>query len=212
MNAFLLQSSWNEMSKELTVTLSDIEYKILLKTKIVEGENGEKLRNLFRYYLSTIPELKSSEYALKRVEKKDEIDTILRDVWASYELSDNPTELWKEDKVNTLISDLVEINVLMKVGEKQFVPSNKFRSLFKTLLHDIAVENAEMDEYSAACVATIQLLIEFCAGCIDKETIRDGTIFLNEGWMFVYATAMKRAREFMRTKKKFPEMQVPGPS
>jgi len=28
--------------------------------KVVEGEDGEKLRNLFRLYVSTIPELKSS--------------------------------------------------------------------------------------------------------------------------------------------------------
>ncbi len=197
------------MSKDLTVTLSDIEYDILKKMKIVEGENGDKLRNLLRFYISTIPELKSSEYALKRVEKREEIDTILREVWAAYELTDNPAELWKEEKVNKLISDLVEINVLVKTGERQFIPSNKFRSLFKMLLHDIAVENREMDEYSAACMATIQLLLEFGAGSLSRETIRDGTIFINDGWMFVYATAMKRAREFMKTKKLYPEMPVP---
>jgi hypothetical protein len=197
------------MSKELTVTLSDIEYDILKKMKIVEGENGEKLRHLLRFYISTIPDLKSSEYGLKRIENKDEIDEILRNVWAEYELTDNPTELWKEDKVNKLISDLVEINVLMKIGDKQFVPSNKFRNLFKTLLHDVATEDREIDEYTAACVATIQLLIEFGAGSISNKIIRDGTILLNEGWLFVYATAMRRARDFMKTKKKFPEVPVP---
>jgi hypothetical protein len=93
----------------------------------------------------------------------------------------------------------------MKTGEKQYIPSNKFRSLFKMLLHDIATESGNMDEYSAACVATIQLLMEFGAGVLSNETIRDGTIFLNEGWMFIYATAMKKARDFMKTKKMFPE-------
>ncbi len=199
------------MPKDLKVTLSDLEYEIFKKIKIVEGEDGEKLRNLFRLYISTIPELKSSEYALKRVEKKDEIEEILREVWAAYEVADNPTELWKEDKINKLMSDLVETNVLMKTGERQFIPSNKFRSLFKMLLHNIASESKDMDEYSAACIATILLLMEFGAGALSKETIRDATILINEGWMFVYATAMKRAREFMKTKKMFPEIPAPVP-
>lgn len=195
------------MPKNLTVTLSDVEYEILKKINVVEGEDGEKLRNLLRLYISTIPGLKSSEYALKRVENKEEIDSLLRDVWAAYELTDNPTETWKNDKIDKLMSDLVEINVLVKTGEKQFIPTSKFRNLFKMLLHDIATESKEMDEYSAACIATIQLLMEFSGGTLGKETIRDGTILLNEGWMFVYATAMKNAREFMRTKKLFPETE-----
>jgi hypothetical protein len=196
------------MSKILNVTLTDIEYQILKKMTIVEGEDGEKLRNLLRYYLFTLPELKSAEYALKRVENKEEIESHLRDVWAAYELTENPTEVWKEDKIKKLSSDLIEINVLLRTGEKQYVPSNKVRNLFKMLLHDIATESKNMDEYSAACVATIQLLMEFGAGMFSKETIRDGTIFLNEGWLFVYATAMKKAREFMKTKKMFTE-EVP---
>ncbi len=197
------------MPKDLTVTLSDLEYEIFKKMKIVEGEDGEKLKNLFRLYLSTIPELKSSEYALKRVENKEEIEEILRQVWAEYELTDNPTEQWPDDKINKLIDDLIEVNVLIKTGERQFIPTNKFRSLFKMLLHDIATESRDMDEYSAACVATIQLQMEFGGRALSRETIRDGTILINEGWMFVYATAMKRAREFMKTKKVFPEMAIP---
>ncbi len=196
------------MPKNLTVTLSDMEYEILKKINVVEGEDGEKLRNLLRLYISTIPGLKSSEYALKRVENKEEIDSLLRDIWAAYELTDNPTETWKDDKIDKLISDLVEINVLVKTGEKQFIPTSKFRNLFKMLLHDIATESKEMDEYSAACIATIQLLIEFSGGTLGKETIRDGTILLDEGWLFAYATAMKKAREFMRTKKLFAETEA----
>jgi len=193
------------MSKILNVTLSDIEYVILQKMTIVEGEEGEKLRNLLRYYIFNLPELKSAEYALKRVENKEEIESHLREVWAAYELMDNPTEVWKEDKINKLTSDLIEINVLLRTGDKQYVPANKFRSLFKMLLHDIATESKDMDEYSVACVATIQLMMEFGAGVLSKENIRDGTIMLNEGWLFVYATAMKNARQFMKTKKLFPE-------
>jgi hypothetical protein len=199
------------MPKDLKVTLSDVEYEILKKMKIVDGGDGEKLRNLLRLYVSTIPELKSSEYALKRVENKDKIEKILRDVWAAYEITDYPTEKWDENQINKLNSDLVEINVLLKIGEKQYVPSNKFRSLFKMLLHDITNESKELDEYSAACMATIELLMEFGAGTLSDETIRDATILMNEGWMFVYATAMKKAREFMKTKKMFPEAQVPVP-
>ncbi len=193
------------MPKILNTNLSDIEYDILKKMTLVEGLDGEKLKNLLRYYIFTLPEMKSEKYALKRVENKEEIESYLREVWAAYELTENPTEAWDETKINKIISDLIEVNVLMKTGDKQYIPTNKFRNLFKMLLHDIATESREMDEYSAACIATIQLLMEFGAGVLSKEIIRDGTIFLNEGWLFVYPTAMKRAREFMKTKKAFPE-------
>lgn len=199
------------MPIDLTVTLSDLEYEILKKMRVVEGEDGDKLRNLFRLYVSTIPELKSSEYALKRVEKKEKIEEHLKNVWAEYEITDSPTENWNEEKVNKLILELTEINVMVKLGEKQFNPSNKFRSLFKMLLHDITTENKDMDEYSAACVATIQLLMEFGVETLGNETVRDGTIFINEGWMFVYSTAIKNARDFMKTKKLFPEAEIPVP-
>lgn len=199
------------MPKDLKVVLSDLEYEILKKMKVVEGEDGEKLRNLFRLYVSTIQELKSSEYTLKRVEKKEVIDEHLRNVWGEYELTDFPTEQWSEEKINKLRSDLIQINAIVKVGEKQYIPSNKFRSLFKMLLHDITTESRDMDEYSSACVATIQLLMEFSVDTLSKETIRDGTIYINEGWMFVYATAIKNARQFIKTKKLFPEAEVPVP-
>ena len=194
---------------DLKVTLSDLEYEILKKMKVVEGENGDKLRQLLRLYISTIPELKSSEYALKRVENKEIIDEHLRNVWSEYELTDYPTEHWNEEKIHKLTSDMAEINIMIKTGEKQYIPSNKFRSLFKMLLHDITTESNDIDEYSAACIATIQLLMEFGAGTLSKETIRDATIFINEGWMFVYSTAIKKAREFMKTKKLFPGAEVP---
>jgi len=50
--------------------LSDKEYEILLSLKMIEGHEGEKLRSLFRYYLSNIPELKSADYALKDLKIK----------------------------------------------------------------------------------------------------------------------------------------------
>lgn len=194
---------------KVCANLSEIEYEILKSLKIVEGEDGEKLKNLLRYYISTTPELKSSEYALKRVEHKNEIEENLQNVWDAYEITDYPTENWSEDKINKLTSDLIETNALMKASERQFIPTNKFRTLFKMLLHDIVTENKDIDEYSAACVASIQLLIEFGAGSLSRETIRDGTIFINEGWMFDYATEIKKAREFMKTKKLFPKIKIP---
>jgi hypothetical protein len=51
----------------------------------------------------------------------------------------------------------------------------------------------------------VQLLMQFSAGSLSKETIRDGAIMINEGWMFVYATAMKKAREFIKTKRCSPK-------
>ncbi len=183
--------------------LTDIEYRILKNLEIVEGEDGGKLRNLLRYYILTSPGLESSQYSLKRIENKKEIDRILAEVEASYENTDNPVEQWSEDKINKLASDLAEINILIKTEENQFIPANKFRSLFKMLLHDIATETAEIDEYDAAVVAAIQLLLEFGSGGLAKETVRDGAIFINETWMFEYAGAMKKAREFKKTKKIF---------
>lgn len=189
--------------------LSDIEYEILKNLKMVEGVDGEKLRNLLRHYIYTIPDLKSSEYALKRIENKKEIEENLQNVWDAYEITDYPAENWSEDRINELTSNLIEINVLMKVSERQFIPANKFRTLFKMLLHDIVTENRDMNEYSAASIATIQLLMEFGAGSLSKETIRDGTIFINEGWMFDYATQIKKAREFKKTRRLFPRIAIP---
>lgn len=186
---------------KVCLDLSEIEYNILKKITFVEGEDGEKLKNLLRYYVFTMPELKSEEYALKRVDNKKEIEELLGDVMAAYETTDYPIERWGEDKINKLTSDLVEINVLVKIDEN-FMPSNKFRNLFKMLLHDIATES-DTDEYQAAVVAAIQLLMEFGGGSLSKETIRDGAIFIDEGWMFAYATAMKHARDFKKTRKIF---------
>lgn len=183
--------------------LSEIEYKILKNLEIVKGENGDKLRNLLRFYIFTTPEMESSQYALKRVENREKIDELLKEVEASYENTDNPVELWSEDKLNKLTANLAEINVIMKTGENQFLPANKFRSLFKMLLHDIATETTEIDEYEAAVVAAVQLLMEFGSGSLDNETIRDGAIFITEMWMYSYASAMKKAREFKKTKKIF---------
>lgn len=183
--------------------LSEIEYKILKNLEIVEGENGGKLKNLLRYYIFTTPEMESSQYALKRTENKKEIDELLSEIESSYENTDNPVELWSEEKINKLTADLVEINVLIKTAENQFIPANKFKSLFKMLLHDVATETTEIDEYEAAVVAAIQLLMEFGSGSLAKETIRDGSIFITEVWMFEYASAMKKAREFKKTKKIF---------
>ncbi len=183
--------------------LSEIEYKILRNLEIVEGENGAKLRNLLRYYIFTMPELESSQYAMKRVENRGKIDELLAEVEAAYENTENPVDLWSENKIDKLTASLTEINVLIKTGENQFVPANKFRSLFKMLLHDIATETTEKDEYEAAIVAAIQLLMEFGKGSLDRETIRDGAIFTTEVWMFSYASAMKKAREFKKTKKIF---------
>ena len=131
------------------------------------------------------------------------------DVYEAYEKTDYPTENWSDDVINKLSGDLIETNVLIRTGERQFLPSSKFRSLFKMLLHDIVTES-EIDEYSGANIATIQLLMEFGKGTFSKETIRDGTIFINEGWMFTYATEIKKAREFMKTKKLFPGIDVPA--
>ena len=192
------------------VNLSDKEYEILTEMKNVEGMDGEKLRNLFRYYLYTLPELKSSYYALKRIEHKKEIEEILEDVKATYENTEYPIEAWGEEKTKELIDELVEINVLMKADETQSIPKEKFRGLFKKLLHDIVTESKDMDEYIAGYFAIIQLLMEFGVGTLNKEKIRDSTVLINDGSLSVYPKVMKEAREFQRTKKLSMELRYAG--
>lgn len=195
---------------------SDKEYEILTSLKMIEGHEGEKLRSLFRYYLSNIPELKSADYALKRFEDKEEIYEILKDVYAVYKRTEYPVDNWENDKIDTLLNELIEINVLTVMDDVRSV-SSKFRDLFKMLLHDIVTENKDMDEHKGAIIAVVQLLKEFGAGTLSKDTRRDDAILLNEGWLYVYAKEIRKAREFMKTKKlsfveeetrKDPEKQV----
>jgi hypothetical protein len=185
---------------KICAEFSDKEHEILSALKAIEGKDGEKLRSLFRYYLSTIPELKSADYALKRYEDKEEIDGILKDVYAVYKKTGYPVDSWENDKIDKLIDELIEINVLT-IMEGVRTVSSRFRDIFKMLLHDIVTENKDMDEHKGAIIAVIQLLKEFGAGTLSKETIRDDAIFLNEGWLFVYAKEIRKAREFMKTKK-----------
>ncbi len=182
--------------------LSDKEYEILLSLKMIEGKDGEKLRSLFRYYLSNIPELKSADYALKRYEDKEEIDEITKEVDDVYKKTEYPVDNWDNDKIDKLINELIEINVLTMMEGVRTV-SSKFRDLFKMLLHDIVTENKDMDEHKGAIIAVIQLLKEFGAGTLSKDTRRDDAILLNEGWLYIYAHEIRKAREFMRTKKLF---------
>ena len=185
---------------KICADFSDKEYEILSSLKTIEGKDGEKLRNLFRYYLSTIPELKSADYALKRYEDKEEIDEITKDIYAIYKKTEYPVDSWENDKIDKLIDELIEINVLT-VMEGVRTVSSRFRDLFKMLLHDIVTENKDLDEHKGAIMAVIQLLKEFGVGTLSKETIRDDAILLNEGWLFVYAKEIRKAREFMKTKK-----------
>ncbi len=186
--------------KTVCTDLSDKEHEILMSLKNIEGDEGEKLRNLFRYYLSTIPELKSADYALKRTEDKEEIDEILKNVNEVYKRTEYPVDGWENDKIDRLIDELIEINVLTKMGGIRTV-SSRFRDLFKMVLHDIVTEDKELDEHTGAIMAVILLLKEFGAGTLNKETRRDDAILLNEGWLFIYAKQIRQAREFLKTKK-----------
>jgi len=119
-----------------------------------------------------------------------------------YKKTEYPVDNWDNDKIDKLIDELIEINVLTKIEGVRTV-SSKFRDLFKMLLHDIVTENKEMDEHKGAIIAVIQLLKEFGAGTLSKDTRRDDAILLNEGWLYIYAHKIREAREFMRTKKLF---------
>ncbi len=184
---------------KVEVDLTDKEFEILKSLEKVEGKDGEKLRSLYRYYLSSIPELKSKDYELKRFEDKDEIDEILKSIFGVYKKTEYPVDSWENDKIDKIIDELTEINVLEMTEGVRIVPA-KFRDLFKLLLHDIATENKDMDEHVAALIAVIQLLKEFGVGTLNKETIRDAAILINEGWLYIYAKKMREAREFLKTK------------
>ncbi len=185
---------------KVDVYLTDKELEILKSLEKIEGIDGEKLRSLYRYYLSSIPELKSKDYELKRFEDKDEIDEILKGIFDIYKKTEYPVDVWENDKIDKLIDELTAINVLETTEGVRIVPT-KFRDLFKMLLHDIATENKDIDEHVAALIAVIQLLKEFGVGTLKKDTIRDAAILLNEGWLYTYAKTMREAREFIKTKK-----------
>jgi hypothetical protein len=192
------------MVKVLTVTLSDTEYEILNKLDKLEGKNGERLHSLLRYFIRTHPSLKSDYYGLKREETKEKLEQGLKDIWKAYEKTINPIEACSPEKVEKLVKDLSEMNVIHVVGKNTYIPTSEFRGVWKMVFHDIAAESPEMDEYNAACITTLLLLDEFSIGTMGRDDLRDATILLNEGWLFVYATAKKRAREFMKTKKLHP--------
>lgn len=185
---------------KIEVNLTDKEFEILKSLEKIEGRDGEKLRSLYRHYLSSIPELKSKDYELKRFEDKDEIDEILKSVFVVYKKTEYPVDAWENVIIDKLIDELTAINVLETTEGVRIVPA-KFRDIFKMLLHDIATENKDMDEHICALIAVIQLLKEFGAGTLKKETIRDATILLNEGWLYIYAKKMREAREFLKNKK-----------
>lgn len=185
---------------KVDVYLTDKEFEILESLDKIEGKDGEKLRSLYRYYLSSIPELKSKDYELKRFEDKDQIDEILKDIFDIYKKTEYPVDAWGNEKIDQLIDELTEIHVLETTEGVRIVPA-KFRDLFKMLLYDIATEHKGMDEHVAAIIAVIQLLKEFGVETLKKETIRDSAILLNEGWLYIYAKQMRTAREFMKTKK-----------
>ncbi len=184
---------------KVEVDLTEKEFEILQSLEKIAGEDGEKLRSLFRYYLSSLPELTSKDYELKRFDDKDEIDEILKSIFDIYKKTEYPVDAWENERIDKLIDELTDINVLEANEGVRIVPS-KFRDLFKLLLHDIATENKDMDEHVAALIAVIQLLKEFGVGTLKKETIRDGAILLNEGWLYIYAKKMREAREFLKTK------------
>jgi hypothetical protein len=186
---------------KVEVDLTDKEFEILKSLEKVEGKDGEKLRSLYRYYLSSIPELKSKDYELKRFEDKDEIGEILKGIFEIYKKTEYPVDAWENEKIDKLIDQLSSIHVLETSDEGVRIVPARFRDLFKMLLHDIATENKDMDEHVAALIAVIQLLKEFGVGTLYKDTIRDSAILINEGWLYVYAKKMREAREFLKTKK-----------
>lgn len=185
---------------KVEVDLTDKEFEILNSLEKVEGREGEKLRSLYRHYLSSIPELKSKDYELKRFEDKDEIDEILKSIFEIYKITEYPVDAWENNKIDRLIDELTEIHVLETTEGVRIVPT-KFRDLFKMLLHDITTQNKDMDEHVAALIAVIQLLKEFGVGTLNKDTIRDAAILLNEGWLYLYAKKIREAREFLKDKK-----------
>ncbi len=66
-----------------------------------------------------------------------------------------PVDNWENDKIDKLIDELVEINVLT-IMEGVRTISSRFRDRFKMLLHDIVTENKDLDEHKGAIIAVIQ--------------------------------------------------------
>ncbi len=185
---------------EIHVNLTDTEYKILKKIKWLEGENGEKLHSLLKWYIKEQPSLKSDYYRLQREETQESLDKSLHDIWNTYEETDTPLLEMDPKRVEELLKKLEEINVVRNIG-MHTIPTGKFKDIWKTVIHDVITESPDMNEFSAACLTTLLLLNEFSMGTLTREELRDATILLNEGWLFIYAAAIHEARSYIKKRE-----------
>ncbi len=196
------------MAKDIVTTLSDIEYSALQKLTWLDETNENRLRNILKKYIEDLLRKKFSSFKIdvKDIEKNLELN--LNDVWGAYEETDNPIEIWEPDRMEKVVKALSEVNVLQQANQYQSIPDSFFRSIWKMVFNELASAAPDINEYSAAVLTTLFLLDEFSLKTLERDELRDGAIFLNEGWLFAYATAKRRARDHIKERKMKKEMSA----
>lgn len=199
------------MVKWVVVELSDREYQVLENIDELEGDPPEKLRELLRNYLVCTPRFKMDYHIIHLEEKRELLTTVLEEIWKEYESCINPLENWDTQKVDTVRENLIEINAIRPVGSFDIALTGTLKKPWLQAYNSVGKIFDDVDEFSQACIATVYVLDFLSRGTFDHELLKDGTIFLNELFLFSYAIAKKKAHEFQKARGKGTCESLPLP-
>jgi hypothetical protein len=195
------------MVKTVVVEFSDREYQILLKLDEFEGDDSQKLKELFTSYLAQTPRLKAGYHLIKLDETQDHMLEVLDSIYKEYESSPSPLEGWTQSKYDKILEDLLQIEIIRPMGAGRFGPTSRFKKPWLTVYNSTSKVFPDLDEFSQAYIATVYMLDYFSRGTFEAELLRDATIILNEFYLYSYALAKKQAHNAQKAiTKKIPSV------
>ena len=183
------------MVKTVVVEFSDREYQILLKLDEFEGDDSQKLKELFTSYLVQTPRLQAGYHLIKLDETQDHLLEILDSIYKEYESNPSPLEGWTQSKYDKIQEDLLQIEIIRPMGAGSYGPTSRFKKPWLTVYNSTSKVFPDLDEFSQAYIATVYMLDYFSRATFETELLRDATIILNEYYLFSYALAKKNSRE-----------------
>lgn len=195
------------MVKTVVVEFSDREYQILLKLNEFEGDDSQKLKELFTNYLSQTPRLRAGYHLIKLDETQDHMLEILDSIYKEYESNPSPLEGWTQSKYDKIQEDLLQIEIIRPMGAGRFGLTSRFKKPWLTVYNSTSKVFPDLDEFSQAYIATVYMLNYFSRGTFEAELLRDATIILNEFYLYSYALAKKQAHNAQKAiTKKIPSV------
>jgi hypothetical protein len=195
------------MVKTVVVEFSDREYQILLKLNEFEGDDSQKLKELFTNYLSQTPRLRAGYHLIKLDETQDHMLEILDSIYKEYESNPTPLEGWTQSKYDKIQEDLLQIEIIRPMGAGRFGLTSRFKKPWLTVYNSTSKVFPDLDEFSQAYIATVYMLDYFSRGTFEAELLRDATIILNEFYLYSYALAKKQAHNAQKAiTKKIPSV------